>query len=33
MIKDVVMHQMEESSLYLFPTSLEAIIKAEGLWV
>lgn len=33
MIKDIVMHQMEGSSLYLFPKSLEAITKDEELWV
>lgn len=33
MIKDTVMHQVEESSLYLFPKSLEAIIKAGELRV
>lgn len=33
MIKDIVMHQKEESSFYLFTKSLEAIIKVEELWV
>lgn len=32
MIKDIVMHQMEESTIYLFLKSLEAIMKAEKLW-
>lgn len=32
MIKDIVMCHMEESSVYLFLKSLEAIIKAEKLW-
>lgn len=32
MIKGIVMHQMEESSIYLFLKSLKAIIKSEELW-
>lgn len=32
MVKDIVTHQKEESSTYLFLKSLEAIIKAEELW-